>query len=206
MKKLRIAIIDDDASVRDGLATLLEAQGHAPTLFGNTESFRATAGPGEFDCILLDLWFREGGNGIDLLRYFLDSGLTTPVIMMSREADIESAFRAGELGAVSYLPKPIRSLQLADALTKARARLTRLPQATHRSADAARLKLERLTATERRVLDRLVQDLPNKKIADEFGVSTRTVETHRAHIIEKLGTHSKIEMREMLAAAGELAI
>ena len=200
MKPLRIAVIDDDPSVRDGLAALLEAQGHAPFLFAGTEDFLAEDSAG-YDCLLLDLWFREGGNGIDLLRHFLASGIATPVIMITRQGDVETAFEAGELGAVSYLPKPIRSLELAAALKKALARRVSPPAI---APDALRRKLDRLTPMERKVLDRLALDLPNKQIARDLEISVRTVETHRARVIEKLGTRSKIEMKEMLASVGEL--
>lgn len=201
MKKRPIAVIDDDPSVRDGLRALLEAQGHAVLLFENPDAFRARAAPEDFDCLLLDLWFPAGGNGIELLRDLIASGAATPVIMMTDHADVESAFRAGELGAVSYLPKPIRGLRLAEALDRARKQGRPAPPLP---AAAIRRKLDSLTPMERKVLNRLALDRPNQRIAAEFGISVRTVETHRARVIEKLGTRSKIEMREFLAAVGEL--
>ena len=190
---LRIAVIDDDEAVRDGLAALLQAQGHAPTLYRNPEEYRAAGA--EFDCILLDLWFEHGSHGIELLRRLVESGNPTPVIMMTQAADVESAFRAGSLGAVSFLPKPIRGLELAAALARVR---SARPRPSGPNRDDIRRRLDCLTPTEWRVLECLAKDRSNKEIARALAMSVRTVECHRARIIEKLGTRSKIAMRDML--------
>jgi two-component system, LuxR family, response regulator FixJ len=133
-----------------------------------------------------------------LLRYLIDTGITTPVIMMSVAGDIESAFNAGELGAVSFLPKPIRSTELDKALLAAVQRRSRAPALALKSATLERFRS--LTPAERQVLELLIEDKPNKTISDILNLSVRTVESHRARIVKKLGTHSKLAMREIWLA------
>ncbi len=202
MRQMQIAVIDDDEAAREGLRCLLEAQGHQAVLFSSAEAFRDRNSVDDFDCILLDLWFKSGMNGIALLRHLIEMRARTPVIMMSQQGDIESAFSAGELGAVSFLPKPIGGLQLEAALESARRR--RSPTRPVAPSPEALRRLDGITAAEWKVLLRLIEDRPNKVIARELGISTRTVETHRANLIKKLGTPSKIAMRELLIAAGKL--
>jgi two-component system, LuxR family, response regulator FixJ len=198
MKSLRIAIIDDDTAAQQGLSTLLDAQGHRPVCYSSTEAFRDRDATESFDCILLDLWFKTGMNGMTLLRYLIDTGITTPVIMMSVAGDIESAFNAGELGAVSFLPKPIRAAELDKALLAAVQRRSRAPALALKSETLERF--HSLTPAERQVLQLLIEDKPNKIISDMLNLSVRTVESHRARIVKKLGTHSKLAMREIWLA------
>lgn len=211
MTCLRIAIIDDDLGVRTGLASVLNAAGHAPHLFDSAREFRDTQDPDDYDAILLDFIMPEM-NGIQLLEHFCQSHVDTPVIMMSSEQDVIVAHEAGELGSVAWLPKPISARILLAALGKAQQRREERARQRARAA-GARLDatpeqisaLERITPAEWRVLMPLVdRDLETKEIAAELGISPRTVQSHRDNIAEKLGTRSRVAMFRLLVATGKL--
>ena len=119
--KLRLAVIDDDANVRADLSSLLEAQGHNSKYFQSTEGFLDTANPEDFDCILLELWFKGGISGLDFLRRLGEMGGLRPTVIMSALADPDSAFAAAKMGASAMLAKPLRGLQLSQALRQATA-------------------------------------------------------------------------------------
>jgi two-component system response regulator DctR len=100
---------------------LLEAQGHQSKYFQSTEGFLDTAKPEDFDCILLELWFKSGISGLDFLRRLVERGGLRPTVMMSALADPDSAFAAAKMGASAMLAKPLRGLQVAEALRQATA-------------------------------------------------------------------------------------
>lgn len=116
---LRLAIIDEDENVRPVLSPLLEAQGHQTRYFQSTEAFLSSGKPNDFDCILLEFWFKSGISGLDLLRRLAELGSLRPTIMMSALADADAAFTAAKLGAAAFLAKPLRGLQLGNALRQA---------------------------------------------------------------------------------------
>ncbi|MFM8330818.1 MAG: response regulator transcription factor [Candidatus Methylumidiphilus sp.] len=119
----RVAVIDDEESVRFGLRSLLEAQGYAVELFTSAEDFLAEADPCGYLCVLLDLWLRQRMNGLELLRQLAPLGLSAPaVVMMTERGDIPTALQAGQLGVMDYLPKPVLPSQLDAVLRQAQAR------------------------------------------------------------------------------------
>jgi len=203
---LNIAVVDDDNGVRDALKSILGALGYSASFFVSARQFWDTADPRCFDYILLDL-IMPGMNGIELLRLLIDHGIETPVIMMSSQADVEAAFTASELGAVGFMPKPVRAFALDEAIKSGlrrrderRAQRAKRPHVTNEQL----AQLDQITPAEWNVLRQVVEDKPNKVIARELGISDRTVESHRARIIEKLGTHSTVEMYKLLLAAEKI--
>lgn len=212
---LRVAVVDDEMSVRFGLRSMLEAQGYAADLFESAEEFLARP-PQAYCCILLDLWLKGGMNGLELLRDFPAVGQSAPVVMMTRQAEIPTAFQAAKLGVLDYLPKPIRPLQLSEVLGRARqapppapalhlpAKLRevfaeveamdggewlRLLEAAAPHLDAGRMRqFKALSQREAQVLAKVAgAGLTNKEIGRELEVSEKTVDIHYNHLKDKLG-------------------
>ena len=118
-RQLRLAIIDDDANVCSHLGSLLEAQGHQAVYFQSSEGFLDSAKSNDFDCILLELWFKSGISGLELLRLFIKLGKPKPTVMMSALPDVDSALEAGKLGVSAILAKPLRGMQVWNAVQQA---------------------------------------------------------------------------------------
>jgi len=211
---LKIAVIDDDDSARSGLRSQLQALGHESYLFESGEAFLAQAGAQAFDCVLLDIWFKNGMTGLELMRYFPGAGVAAPVVLITAEPDHETAFDAGRLGVKAYLPKPVRRVPLVEALRKAletppalgqvnalsQADWEALLRAAEHKLDAALLRpLKELTPTEALVFRLLASEGPsNKEIARRLDKNVKVVEAHRASVIKKLGTGKLILLHGML--------
>jgi len=216
---LKVAVIDDDESVRAGLRAQLEALGHAAELFASVESFRADADPAAFDCILLDIWFKHGASGLELLRHFQQARIDTPVVVITAEPDHETAFDAASLGVKAYLPKPVRRTPLVESLRKATesrpAKTLSLAQVNGLSQqewegllqDAAQSlepallrRLKELTPTEAKVFRLLASEGPsNKEMARRLDKGEKVIEAHRASVIRKLETGNLIQLHSILA-------
>jgi FixJ family two-component response regulator len=212
MTAIPVAVIDDDTGVRTGLERTLRQLGYEPQLFESAVQFRDTADPANYKAILLDFMMPQM-HGIELLEHFARNGVDTPVIMMSDQGDVVTGHTAARLGSVEWMPKPIRSLQLDGALKAAvrageERREQHKPQSTATPEELA--CLERITEAEQKVLLLMTtqnasgRDKSSKEIARELGISPRTVQSHRASIVKKLDTHSRIAMRDLLHAAGKL--
>jgi FixJ family two-component response regulator len=117
--KLRIAIIDEDSTIRLDLCSLLEAQGHQAKHFHSSDGFLDAAKRDDFDCILLELWFKNGMNGLDMLRHLAEFGRLKPTVMMSALLDVDSALEAGKSGFSAFLAKPLRGMQVWNAVQQA---------------------------------------------------------------------------------------
>jgi DNA-binding NarL/FixJ family response regulator len=215
---LDIAVIDDEESVRVGLRAQLEPLGHTLHLFASGEDFLGSAKAQTFDLILLDIWFRQGMTGLELLRQLPQAGITAPVIMITAEPAYETAFDAAQLGVKAYLPKPIRRVPLLEALRKAldegQPRLKQLSQinglnqleweALLREAEAkldpdVLGRLKDLTPTEAKVFRLLASEgLSNKEMARRLEKGEKVIEAHRAKIIQKLGTGNLIQLHSLL--------
>jgi len=118
-KQLRLAVIDDDVNVCSHLGPLLEAQGHQAEYFQCSEGFLNSAKSNDFDCILLELWFKSGISGLELLRQFIKLGKPKPTVIMSALPDVDSALEAGKLGVSAILAKPLRGMQVWNAVQQA---------------------------------------------------------------------------------------
>jgi two-component system response regulator FixJ len=193
-----VFIVDDDAHIRDSLRLLLEASGFATRSFGSAEAFLAedSAMPG---CVLADVRM-PGMSGLELLEEITRRHLNLPVILMTGHADIPLAVRAMKAGAVDFLEKPFNSARLTEGVRRALdLGARRHPQ--QEEARAARRLLTHLSSRERSILERLVQGQPNKSVAHELGISSRTVEIHRAHIMLKMDASSLADLvRAVLTA------
>ena len=181
-------IVDDDPSVRDALGLLLGLRGYPVILFADAESFLDAYRAEWRGCLLLDIRM-PGINGLELQQRLLAMGCSIPVIIMTGHGDVESARSAFRSQAVDFLEKPIDHGKLMSAIAEAFAR----QQATQNreAKDLANAqRLARLTPREREVMDLVVAGRHNREVADLLGISARTVEVHKARIMQKLGVDS----------------
>jgi two-component system response regulator FixJ len=194
-----VHIVDDDASVRDSLTVLLESAGFTARAYDSAVAFLQAASDRTAGCVLTDVQMPEL-NGLELQRRMSEQGIRLPVIVMTGHGDVPIAVEAMKAGAAEFLEKPFDDEQLLTAVTSAIEVSQRARDEAVAVADTMR-RLATLTPREHEVLDRLVAGQPNKSIAYDLGSSPRTVEVHRARVMEKMGARSLPELVRMTIAA-----
>lgn len=195
-RDLSIYIVEDDLSVLDSLSALLTAHGFATIPCNSAERLFEVLKSDARACIVLDVHL-PGVSGIELLERLNEMGVRTPAIVLTAHGDIPLAVRAMRAGAVDFIEKPAQIEQLLSAIARAEQHLSGQAPITppkHVVAERA----SKLTDREREVLDHLLLGKLNKEIADELGVSRRTVEVHRARIREKLQARSIADLIRMM--------
>jgi FixJ family two-component response regulator len=179
-----IYIVEDDPSVRDALALLLGLHGHAVFLFADAESFLKAYRPEWRGCLLIDIRM-PGMDGLMLQKRLLETGCAMPAILMTGHGDVDSARDAFRAHAIDFLEKPIDHAKLMNAISEAFSR-----QADDQEQGQQRTKSDRLlaglTPREREVMNLVVAGKHNREIAEELGISARTVEVHKARMMTKL--------------------
>lgn len=179
-----VFIVEDDQSVRDALGLLLGLRGHPVTLFADAESFLDAYRPQWSGCLLIDIRL-PGMDGLALQKRLQESGCQLPTIVMTGHGNVESARAAFRSHAVDFLEKPIDHAKLVAAIEEAIVRHgSTLNQAGQR-AHFERL-LASLTPREREVMELVVAGRHNREIAENLGISPRTVEVHKARMVAKL--------------------
>jgi two-component system response regulator FixJ len=191
-----ICVVDDDEAVRDSLAALFEVEGFEVVAFASARDFLddALAGAG---CLVTDLRMPDM-NGLELLAALAGRADAPPVIMITGHGDVPMAVRAMRLGAADFIEKPFDGQVL---LRRVREVLRAAGPVDHGGVDIQR-RLELLTPREREVLEQLVIGRSNKAIGLELEISPRTVEIHRARIMEKLAAGSLAQLVRLALAAG----
>ena len=189
---LTVFIVDDDPSVRDALGLLLAVHDHRLALFADAASFLQALKPHWRGCLLLDIRM-PGMDGLTLQRQLLEQGCELPVVVMTGHGDVDSARVAFRAMAVDFLEKPLDEARLLAAIDEAFARQRQAVDAASRRS-AARLRLEALTPREREVMDHVVAGRHNREIAAALAISPRTVEVHKARMMDKLGVGSVAEL------------
>jgi two-component system response regulator FixJ len=195
-----VHVVDDDDAVRRSLSFLLASDGLPVRVHDSADAFLRQIDGMQEGCVVTDVRM-PGVDGIEFLRRLRDSGLTTPVIVMTGHADVAMAVEAMKRGAVDFIEKPFSDDVFLSAV---RAALATRESASRENARAAEIKqrLERLSERERQVLERLVAGKPNKVIGFELGVSARTIEIYRANVMTKMQAKSLSELVRMAIAAG----
>jgi two-component system response regulator FixJ len=199
-RKRRVYIVDDDEAVRDSLSVLLESKSFATRSFGSAPEFLATAASLPFGCLIVDIRMPEM-DGLQLQQHLTDRALDFPLIVISGHGDVPLAVRAMKAGAVDFIEKPFAAEAILGSLEAA---FSRLP--SHNEEDQAKAaavaKLGLLSSRELQVLRGLLAGLPNKSIASNLEISPRTVEAHRARLMDKMGARSLSELIRSALAAG----
>jgi RNA polymerase sigma factor (sigma-70 family) len=190
--RLTVFIIDDDPSVRDSLALRLGIEGHRTALFADAEAFLGALPPDAAGCVVADLKL-PGQDGLALQSELQRRGVPMPVVIITAHGDLESARAAFQAHAIDFLSKPFEMDELLTAVRHAYERESRrLEGEETRHRESARLA--RLTDREREVLERVAEGLHAKEIAAQLHISPRTVEVHKARIMEKLDARNAAEL------------
>jgi FixJ family two-component response regulator len=192
-------VVDDDSGVRSSIRLLLKSVGIEASAMGSAREFMDTFDPLQPGCLVLDIRM-PGVSGMELQQQLNLRGAIVPVIFITGHGDVPMAVEAMQHGAFDFLQKPFRDQDLIDRIQKAliRDRETRAALQKH---DQIRHRLESLTPREREVLDLLTRGQQNKVMAAELGLSQRTVEIHRAHVMEKMQAGSVAQLVRMVLDA-----
>jgi two-component system response regulator FixJ len=196
----RVYIVDDDEAVRDSLAVLLESKAYTVKGFASALEFLAAAPSLPVGCLIVDIRMPVM-DGLELQECLNTGGLEFPMIVITGHGDVLLAVRAMKAGAVDFIEKPFASEAILDSLAAAFTRLT-APGEGDAPRIAAQAKLALLSPREREVLQGLLAGLPNKSIAYDLAISPRTVEIHRARVMDKMAARSVSELIRVALAAG----
>lgn len=195
-----IFIVDDDEADRCSLAALIESHGFQSRSYASATAFLDDRVASQRGCLLVDVQMPEMG-GLLLQRRMREAGMSMPVIVMTAFGDVPTAVQAMKDGAVDFIEKPFREEALLAAVQAALDRDRMTAEHAARIADI-RVRRERLTPRERQVLDGLTRGRQNKEIAYDLGISPRTVEIHRARVMEKMEVHNLPQLIRLTLAAG----
>ena len=190
-----VFVVDDDTAVRQGLRFMLRAAGYSVEAFPSARSFLEDYDPRQGGCLLLDVQMPQM-TGLELQQRINVRGWRIPVIFITGHGTVPLAISAMKAGAFDFIEKPLREDALLESIERAlhwndRAYEERLERATLQARVAS------LTPREREVFELVARGEPNKVIARHLGISFRTVELHRAHIIEKLQARSLSDLIRM---------
>jgi two-component system response regulator FixJ len=183
-----IHVVDDDEAIRQSIGFLLRKAGFAVKTYPSGTDFLKGANRHLQGCVLLDVRM-PGIDGLEVQERLAQLGIALPVIMLTGHGDVSLAVRAIKAGAIEFLEKPFERTALLTAIDEAFRHAERGEQKQLSSADAV-VRLAGLTAREREVLDGMVLGRPNKLIAYDLGIATRTVEVHRANLMAKVNANS----------------
>ena len=178
-----IHVVEDDEAMRDSIVELLKDGGYTVHAYTRAEELLARGAAIEPGCIVSDVRM-PGMDGLTLLRRLRAGGSTMPLMLITGHGDVSMAVTAMKAGAIDFLEKPFEADELLAAIETA---LRQSPSNNNaEDAESSRQRLRKLTSREREVLEQLVTGRSNKEIAARLGISPRTVEFHRAHVVEKL--------------------
>ncbi|GAA0773234.1 response regulator transcription factor [Castellaniella ginsengisoli] len=196
-----IYIVDDDEAVRDSLRWLLEANGYAVRSFAGAEEFLAAYDPEQVGVLIADIRM-PGMSGLELQEALIARKAPLPIVFITGHGDVPMAVSTMKKGAVDFLEKPFNEADLralvATMLEQARERV----REAHAQRDQQAV-LSRLTAREQQVLERIVAGRLNKQIAGDLNISIKTVEAHRANIMEKLEVTTVADLMKIALARAE---
>jgi two-component system response regulator FixJ len=193
-----VHIIDDDEAVGRALTALTRAAGHEVVTYLSATAFLEALDTQQVGCVLTDVRM-PGMNGLDLLRELRRRDVYIPVIVMSGQADIPMAVEALKLGAVDFIEKPFDTAAYLDRIAQALARSEGLGRRQALLA-TAKSGLSLLTQREREVMSLTVQGFSNFGMASQLGISARTIENHRAKVMEKMGAGGLSDLIRMALA------
>ena len=187
-----VYVVDDDEAMRDSMVWLIESEGYPVQAFSSAEAFLAFYQDGLAGCLVLDVRM-PGMSGLELYERLAALRATLPVIFITGHGDVPMAVAALKQGAADFIEKPFNDTDMLRLIRQC------LEMDTERRARRARensvaSRLAQLTAREREVMDRVVEGKLNKQIADELSISMKTVEAHRARVMEKMGVRSLAEL------------
>ena len=194
-----VYLVDDEEAIRRSAAFMLKTSGFAVRTFASGDEFLLAAKDLPPGCVLLDI-LMPGADGLAVQQALNERGSTLPVVMLTGHGDIAMSVRALKSGAVDFIEKPFEKSELIAAIEEAFLKLESDDRQRFDGVEA-HVRLAVLTPRERDVLRGLVDGLPNKTIAFDLEISSRTVEVHRANLMSKLGVRSLSQMLRIAFAA-----
>ena len=193
-----IYLVDDDDALRDSLVWLLESQGFQVAAYASAEDFLANWQPDLSGCLLLDVRM-PGMSGLELHERLRAQYCTLPVIFITGHGDVPMAVAALKKGAVDFIEKPFNDIELLRLVSQCLVSEQEHRARRRQDAEVSR-RLDQLTQREREVLDLIIAGKLNKQIADVLGISIKTVEVHRARVMEKMAAQSLAELVQNVMA------
>jgi len=191
-KRGTVYVVDDDEAVRDSLQWLLEGQDYRVRCFESAEAFISRYDPREVACLIADIRM-SGMSGMELQDRLIERHSPLPIVFITGHGDVPMAVASMKKDALDFIQKPFNEAQLLQLVERmleaAREQFSEHQQAANRDA-----LLGKLTTRESQVLERIVAGRLNKQIADDLGISIKTVEAHRANIMEKLGANTVADL------------
>ena len=187
-----VHVVDDDEAMRDSLTWLLEGEGYQVACFDSAEAFLTAFRTDLRGCLVLDVRMPEM-SGLELHERLDSLGSQLPIIFVTGHGDVPMAVGALQRGACDFIEKPFHNEDLLSRIVRA-LELDNQRQARRQRDGAISHRLEQLTLREREVLDLVVAGKLNKQIADELNISMKTVEAHRARVMEKMGVRTLAEL------------
>jgi len=196
-----VFVVDDDASVREALKSLVRSLGLQVELFASAQEFFQSEKPAVPSCLVLDIRL-PGISGLDFQRKLIEANIPIPIIFITGHGDIPMSVRAMKAGAIEFLTKPFSDQDLLDAihlaLEKDRGRRKREDEVAMLSR-----RYELLTPREREIFPLVISGLPNKQIAYEIGTTEATAKVHRSQLMRKMCAES---LPELVRMAGKMGI
>jgi len=198
-KQSTVYVVDDDDAMRESLTWLIESVGLNVETYASADEFLESYYPGRAGCVLLDVRM-PGMSGLELQGHLQKQQVTVPVIMITGHGDVPMAVRAMKSGAIDFIEKPFNDEQLLESIRNALAiDDTRRDEQSFKAEVASRLA--QLTPRESEVMDMVTAGKSNKEIANTLGVSAKTVEAHRAKVMEKMEAGSLAELVRLVVSS-----
>jgi FixJ family two-component response regulator len=191
-KKGTVYVVDDDEGVRDSLQWLLEGKDYRVRCYDSAETFLSRYDPREVACLIVDI--RMGGmTGLELQDRLIERKSPLPVVFITGHGDVPMAVSTMKKGAMDFIQKPFQEEALLN-LVERMLEQARNSFHEHQNSASREALLSKLTSREAQVLERIVAGRLNKQIADDLGISIKTVEAHRANIMEKLNANTVADL------------
>ena len=193
-----VFVVDDDRAARDSLTWLIGSVNLRVRAFASAAEFLAAYTSGQAGCVIADVRM-PGLSGLDLQAELRRRGIELPVIIVTGHGDVPMAVRAMKAGALDFIEKPFNDQVLIDLVQKAVKRSLAALRSKAEKRDLT-ARLDQLTPRERQVLNMVAAGESNKSIAQALGISEKTVEAHRAHVMEKMQARSFAELMKLVVA------
>jgi FixJ family two-component response regulator len=187
-----VFVIDDDPSVRKAIGRLLRSAGYNAIAFASASEFLDFTCPDTPGCLILDIKMPEL-SGLELQDRLSEKGISLPIIFITGHGTVPASVKAFKAGAMDFLQKPFKDMELLDAVSRGIENHRRLRR-RQKEMQTLRTRLETLTPREREVFSLVASGLLNKQVAFDLGITEKTIKVHRARVMQKMGAQSLADL------------